>query len=54
MPLTPSAGVTVNDEPLQIVTGIFTIAGRAFTVTVSVKDEPGHPPVIGVTVNVAV
>ncbi len=53
-PLVPSAGVRVNDPPLQIVADIAVITGEGLIVTVTVNDEPVQVPDCGVTVYVAV
>jgi hypothetical protein len=49
-----STGVTVKPTPLQTVELIAVIAGRGFTVTITVKSVPIQPPEVGVTVYVAV
>ena len=50
-PLVTFAGITVNRNPLQIVSYIFVTAGAGFTVTVTVKFAPVQPAAeTGVTV----
>lgn len=50
----PLTGVTLNPVPLHAVTVFAAIVGFGFTVTVTVKLVPVHPPDNGVTVYVAV
>ena len=51
IPLTPSAGETLNEVPVQDAAVIAVIAGFGFTVTVTVKDDPEQlPGATGVTV----
>ena len=49
-PLVPFTGVTVKAVPLQANAVILVIAGRGFTVTVTVNVAPVHVPKLGVTV----
>lgn len=53
-PSIPSAGVTENELPLQIISVIGDMAGFGLTVTVTVNDVPVQLPDNGVTVYVAV
>src|SRR5512133_2945459 len=53
-PSVPSAGVRLNEPPLQIVAVSGLIAGAGLMVTVTVNVLPVQVPVCGVTVYVAV
>jgi hypothetical protein len=54
IPLVPFAGVTVKLVALQLVAVMAVTAGFGLTVTVTVKVDPVHDAVAGVTVYVAV
>jgi hypothetical protein len=50
----PFTGVTIKVIPLQTSAVLFAIIGSGLRVTVNVKEDPEHPPAVGVTVYVAV